>query len=83
MCAFVARVSTNGRVTRNQRTIQHDDEYWTVREVDARGVPGAVSASCLIGESSNVVRRLWRYPTDWGSLTDDELWSLLERGRPD
>ena len=80
MCRFVVGVTSPRRVPRNERIFQHGDEQWTVREVDARRVPGALHASCLICESSDVVRRLWRYPRNWRSLADDELWDLLESG---
>jgi hypothetical protein len=67
-------------VARNERTLQRGNEQWTVREVDALRIPGALSASCLICETPEIVRRLWRYPTNWRSLTDDELWQLVESG---
>jgi hypothetical protein len=63
----------------NQRTLQHGNQQWTVRESDARAVPGARHTSCLICESSDVVRRLWKFPTDWRSLSDDELWKLVNQ----
>ena len=28
----------------------------------------------------DIVRRLWRYPENWRSLTDDGLWQLIESG---
>jgi hypothetical protein len=64
----------------DERTLQHGNDEWTVREVDAHRIPGALMPSCLICETSDVVRRLWRYPKNWRSLTDDELWRLIESG---
>ena len=69
-----------GFVSRDERTLQRGNDEWTVREVDAPRIPGAPTTSCLICESSDVVRRLWRYPQNWRSLTDDELWRLVESG---
>lgn len=63
----------------DQRTLQHGSQQWTVRESDARAVPGARNTSCLICESSDVVRRLWTYPTDWRTLSDEELWRLVNQ----
>jgi len=67
-------------VSFDERTLQRGNDEWTVREVDARRVPGAPYASCLICETSDIVRRLWRYPKDWRSLSDDDLWALVESG---
>jgi hypothetical protein len=63
-----------------RRTIHHGNEQWTVREADARKVPGAKNSTCLICESVDVIRRVWQYPSDWQSLSDDELWQLLDDG---
>lgn len=78
MCASIEGVITQGFVSRDERTLQHGNDQWTVREVDAHRTPGAPTTSCLICESSDVVRRLWRYPENWRSLPDDELWRLVE-----
>ena len=67
---------------RDQRTLQRGNEQWTVRESDARMVPGAQNTSCLICESSDVVRRLWKFPTDWRNLSDEDLWRLVNRISP-
>jgi hypothetical protein len=63
----------------SERILQRGDETWTVREVDARHVPGTRGAQCLICESNAVVRRLWDYPDNWMSLTDDALMALCAR----
>jgi hypothetical protein len=60
------------------RLIQRGSVHWSLREVDARRVPGARAPKCLICESTDVIRRLWVYPDDWKSLTDDALWTLCE-----
>jgi len=50
-----------------------------MREVDARNVPGARRATCLICESGDVIRRLWSFPSDWYQLDDDALLTLCDR----
>jgi len=71
---------TSSSVSFDERLLQHGNDQWTVREVDAHQTPGAPSQSCLICESSDVIRRLWRYPQNWRSLSDDELWRLVDSG---
>jgi hypothetical protein len=81
MCRLTAGASNPAPVPPSKRrTLQRENEQWTVREADARRVPGARAAFCLICESSEVVRRLWTYPEDWQDLSDDDLWQLLEHG---
>ncbi len=60
------------------RELFRDEVTWFVREVDARRVPGARGERCLIYETEGVVRRVWTFPTDWPSLSDDALWQLTE-----
>jgi hypothetical protein len=38
---------------------------WTVRELDARALPGARGARCLVFENEVLVRRVWDYPAAW------------------
>jgi hypothetical protein len=49
---------------------------WEVVEVDARDVPGALHASCLIFTRPDCVRRVWDYPSDWRSFDDAGLSAL-------
>ena len=63
------------------RDLEHENVRWTVGEVDARRVPGARSDRCLICESGEVVRRLWKYPENWTELDDESLWELCDRLR--
>ncbi len=60
------------------RELFRDEVTWFVREVDARRVPGARADRCLIYETEGVVRRVWAFPTDWTTLSDDALWKLIE-----
>jgi hypothetical protein len=41
---------------------------WTVRELDASGVPGARGPRCLVFENHEVVRRVWDFPATWETL---------------
>jgi hypothetical protein len=63
------------------RDLERGNERWTVREVDARRVPGARADRCLICESGEVVRRLWEYPKNWTELDDEALWKLCDELR--
>ena len=49
---------------------------WTVREIDARGMPGARGSRCLVFENSCLVRRVWTYPAQWAELADEALLRL-------
>lgn len=48
-------------------------ERWTVREIEARTVPNAPRATCLIFESGNIVRRVWDFPPHWRAVSEAEL----------
>lgn len=60
------------------RGIVVDDELWTVSERDARDVPGARAAMCLVFESQAAVRRTWSFPRNWRDMEDSALWRLSE-----
>ena len=49
---------------------------WTVREVDARGVPGAQGDCYLLFQSRAIWRRVWDYPSDWLTLPVPALEAL-------
>ncbi|MGE5102386.1 MAG: hypothetical protein ACM3SX_20565 [Deltaproteobacteria bacterium] len=61
-----------------ERLVERGDRHWTLREMDTRAVPGARARTCLICESTEVIRRLWNYPNDWRELDDFELADLCE-----
>jgi len=52
-----------------------DGARWTVREVEMR-LADATKRRSLIFESAHAVRRVWRYPDDWPSLSARELEAL-------
>jgi hypothetical protein len=58
------------------RVVERGADRWSIREVDTDRLPGASGPRCLICESDDVVRRIWHYPENWLSLSDDELLSL-------
>jgi hypothetical protein len=60
---------------------QLGDEYlhWAVVEADARAVPGARGARCLLFTRAGCVRRVWGYPADWRTLDDAGLAALSWR----
>lgn len=49
-----------------------------VAEADARDVPGAQGAHCLILETEALMRRIWHYPADWDRLDDSRLMALFD-----
>jgi hypothetical protein len=51
---------------------------WTVRELDARGIPGGAAARCLVFENDAMVRRLWVFPPNWRELPDRRLIDLID-----
>lgn len=62
-----------------ERIVAQGLRRWTVREVKADAVPGASAPRCLICESDDVVRRIWRYPVNWLLLSDEELLRICDR----
>ena len=81
MCACTGSMRLSrliGDVGPGERLVERGDRHWTVREMDARGVPGARAPTCLICESTEVIRRLWDYPNDWRKLDDAALVRLCE-----
>ena len=48
---------------------------WTVREV-ATPQPWARGERCLVLNSRECVRRIWRYPSEWRGLDADALLRL-------
>jgi hypothetical protein len=52
---------------------------WSVVEVDARAVPGALGARCLIFTRPDCIRRVWNYPANWRTLDNAGLGALSWR----
>jgi hypothetical protein len=52
---------------------------WHVAEHDGRGVPGSRGERCLIFSSTEVVRRVWDYPSNWRDLLPASLAALSRR----
>ena len=74
-------VARRVEVEHDVRTLVEEDtgRRWQVREMDARGIPAAQGARCLILDAETVVRRLWHYPADWRRMPADELLRLAAR----
>src|ERR687890_87916 len=53
-----------------------DGTRWCVHERDASGMHGARGAHCLVFETGNVLRVVWRYPREWRTLDDAALEAL-------
>ena len=49
---------------------------WSVVEVHAGAVPGALGARCLVFSRHDCIRRVWDYPADWRTLDDAALAAL-------
>jgi hypothetical protein len=50
--------------------------HWSVVEVDARAVPGAHGARCLVFSRPDCIRRVWEYPAHWRTLDAAGLAAL-------
>jgi hypothetical protein len=61
-----------------ERLLQRGSRQWIVREVNARGVPGARRDTCLLCESAEVIRRIWDFPANWRTVDDEALWKLCD-----
>ena len=61
-----------------KRWVMRDGERMLVTECDARGVPGASAATCLICETDSAMRRIWNFPVDWHRLEDAQVLALFE-----
>ena len=53
--------------------------HWSVVEVDATAVPGALGARCLVFARDGCIRRVWDYPADWRTYDDAGLAALSWR----
>jgi hypothetical protein len=53
---------------------------WSVYEMAAGEIPGRRGPTCLVFDSAAYVRRVWAFPADWLTLSDDVLLAL-SRGR--
>jgi hypothetical protein len=49
---------------------------WTVRELDAGAIPGALKLRCLVFENHESVRRIWDYPHTWLTMPALDLLKL-------
>jgi len=73
-----SRTSVSYETHSTERLLQRGGRQWIVREVNARGVPGARRDTCLICESAEVIRRIWDFPSDWRVVDDEALWKLCD-----
>lgn len=51
---------------------------WWVHEVNGEHL-GTVGTTCLLVVSANELRRVWKYPIDWRSLSAEELLRLPQQ----
>lgn len=58
-----------------------DGASWTVQEMRAHDVPGALHTNCLIFDGGFIVCRFWFFPLDWLALSDAALLALMDRPR--
>jgi len=82
-------IDTQGHVFPEQReapeehfphiVVDRDGVEWSVREM-ATPQLWARAPRCLVLNSRDCVRRIWRYPSDWRALGAD---ALLRLGRAD
>ena len=55
--------------------VDHAGTEWAVREVETPQ-PWARAERCLVLNSRECVRRIWRYPPNWRALDADSLLRL-------
>jgi hypothetical protein len=55
----------------------HGREWHVYERIGSHFSPAAGRAS-LVFDTDGMVRRLWRYPAAWASLSDDALLSLMD-----
>ena len=62
----------NASRVRARRTVIEAETatVWVVTERDARGIPAARAAACLLFDRPAAVRRVWTYRPTWQRLTD-------------
>jgi hypothetical protein len=53
---------------------------WCAHELFVADIPGARAPTCLLFESPDAFRRVWRYPADWTGCSRERLVEL-SRGR--
>ena len=67
------------RAARRVITDDRTGAQWIVDEREAMNQPGARGEHYLCFDSTDTRRRVWRYPSDWRNLGDDDLLQLGER----
>ena len=70
--AGVDRLMTNPRLC----FVDSVGTDWRIYEVASVNVPAPRGRNCLIFESTQAVRRVWNYPSNWEKLSTDELSAL-------
>jgi hypothetical protein len=72
------RLDHNERDVSIRVVVDAEGSEWLVREVETPQA-WARGARCLIFSSSSVVRRVWRYPSEWAGLSSRALLELGQR----
>lgn len=68
---------TNGTSVRVLRD-SDSGRKWRVWQADTSHLPGARAVTCLIFDTGDLVRRVWRVPDDWAQLPPTALLTLAE-----
>jgi hypothetical protein len=68
-----APVSRDARIFRDANGVT-----WWVHEVNGEYL-GTVGATCLLVVSAHELRRVWKFPADWRSLSAEELLRLPQK----
>ncbi len=69
------RLDRNDREVPSRVLVDAEGSEWHVHEVETPQ-PWARAERCLIFSSSSVVRRVWRYPSEWAGLSSRALLEL-------
>lgn len=67
------------RVPASRSAVEYTDVdgvQWTVREIAPATTLAHSGQPSLIFESAMAVRRVWRYPSDWRTLSSEHLSAL-------
>jgi hypothetical protein len=71
------RLDRNERDDASRVVVDAEGSEWVVREVETPQT-WARGERCLIFSSSAVVRRVWRYPSEWARLPSRALLDLVK-----
>ena len=73
-----ARARGDRRSSRTRQIIDAQGREWRVYERTASDHSPMTGRPSLVFDTEGIVRRLWRYPAEWASLSDADLLGLMD-----